>query len=478
MATVAKLQIVDSISATPTILADLNNRSPLFIMKDGWRADPPELNRSTSRSTLRDGETVSGSSYSDRVIEASIGVDADSAEAGARALQTVAKLLDRRGSWLLWQAVDMAKPVFFRAKRAEITEYDEFNGSTPFKVASLRIPADPFAYGEKVSGSFTVANDSFVHSWSEPVQGDVATPLFMSFDLPTLNKEVTTVASSIARSDGLVQSSPFMKSLASVYSIGLGSPWSSADEADSTAIGGTKRKVARSTSGSAATVSVYAGSSVRWVGLPQGEYRVMVRARLISGTDVSVAFVAGREGPPNDPTVSVTIRNAPSTGAGWDWYDLDVVSLPSQAPKSDVAFGLGPSAADPYWNLTVTSANAMELDLDQVLLLPVGSGPGVALARCSMSRSKASTVSQTVFLDGVSDQRYLGRYGLSAYRAFAAIAGALPELVPGAANTLHLMATTAVNDTGKGYADVKTDSYTVSFAYFPRYVGGFRPAAS
>lgn len=465
------LQIVDSISATPTILADLNNREPLFIVKDGWSAPPPSLSRSSSRTSLVDGETVASSSYNDRVIEVKLGVDSDGLNDTHAALQVVERLLDRDGAWLKWQQTESAKPVFFRTKRAEITEYVEYNGTTPFKVAALRIPADPFAYGEKVSSTFTVSNSTFVKSWTDPVQGDVATPLWLAFSVPM--PDHVTVAASVARPAGSVQSSPYIQSVAASGAASTATGWTITDLADGNVIAPTKRRVQRSTFGTIESKDV-TPTGVSWPGLPQGEYRVMVRLTVAWG-DVTVKFFGGA--PVTGavtPSLELPIKTSPVTGL--EWHDLGVISLPANAPQGDRAFGLDAGiSVTPSWWLQVETPGIADVHFDSIMLIPVG-GPDVVSARCSMTRTALTTAAKTMYLDGVNDRRYVNRAGT--FVTPEAVAGGLPVLVPGAANTLHLLVSAAVNAASKASADSKFTTTTVDYAYFPRYVGGFRPAAS
>lgn len=202
-------QIVDSIVASPTVLLDLDNNSPLSV-QEGTDVSPPKLRRTTSAS-LGDGDVESRASYMDRVVKLSLNIKAGtSAESQASTLQTLARLLDRReGVWIKWHSEGMTQPLFFHTRRADYEVLDAVLDATPIRGVRLEIPCEPFAYGLPETGSFTVTNDptagtnKMAVKWATAVgavKGDVLTPLTLKF--PALDGGHRIVVASASLVDG------------------------------------------------------------------------------------------------------------------------------------------------------------------------------------------------------------------------------------------------------------------------------------
>ena len=158
------VQFVDSISATPTVRLDVN-ASPWSVRRQETQLPPPPLRRAVVSSLLQDGERIPAAAYGNRVITLRLGLDetiTDDAAAGY--IQTLTRELDRASNLLKWQP-GTSNPVFFKTLRAD---YDALVWDPVQKVATVSLPAEPFAYGLKeVLPTAVVSND--------PLQADPLT---------------------------------------------------------------------------------------------------------------------------------------------------------------------------------------------------------------------------------------------------------------------------------------------------------------
>ena len=180
------IQFVDSLSASPTVLLDLNNDAPFSTAL--WSAPPPPLRRATS-SSLTDGDIISSTSHGDRIIELKIDLFATTQDLSATSLQTLARIIDRDAAWLKYQPVGMTAPVFFRTKRADIATIEEVIASTSVRNLDISIPAKPYAEGLPETDSFTITHhptsgtNKMMYAFGT-IKGDVPAPLTMTFPTP------------------------------------------------------------------------------------------------------------------------------------------------------------------------------------------------------------------------------------------------------------------------------------------------------
>ena len=236
-------QFVDSISATPTVLLDLDNLTP-FHVAEGSSVSPPRLRRTASPSLMGDGSIESGSYYEDRVITLVLVPQLVAAETQATAIQTLARILDQReGAWLKWQSEGMSEPLFYRTRRADFEVVDLVLDAQPDRTLNLEIIAQPFGHGLPETGSFTVTNDpttgtnKMMYSFGT-IKGDVLTPLHLSFPTPAANHRI--LVASCSALDGTVQTAPYYKSLsASVANKGSPTSYDTFTRSNSTSTMGT-----------------------------------------------------------------------------------------------------------------------------------------------------------------------------------------------------------------------------------------------
>lgn len=184
------VQFVDSIASSPTVLLDLSTTS-------GWRTavlDPgvPEIRRSGSQNTMRDGGIVAASSYDMRTLTLTLLRTSSSMDTNAGSIQSLARELDRETNIIKFQADGATAPVFFKTKRSSPSVINYVWQSVgAHHELTIPILAEPFAYGlrETISSGTigTVNNDPAAGSNGcyfdlSSIKGDVETPLVLSVD--------------------------------------------------------------------------------------------------------------------------------------------------------------------------------------------------------------------------------------------------------------------------------------------------------
>lgn len=470
------LDIVDSISATPTVLVSFTDFNPLSF--NNWNA-PPAKN---------DGPVYLASSHGGRVIDFDVNIISTSDDLVAAALQKVARLISRGGQWLRFKKAGATVPVFFRLRRADITSIQEFWTTPGTRVIHLSLPADPFAYGLAVSGTFTITNNpaagtnKMMYSFP-PIKGDVLAPLYLDFDIPDMSKSYRTVVSSSASFDsGGAQTVPYYKSLsAAAKKTTPPTGWTITDTADTTMVSGTARKLTNSTLAGADLIVPTDAVMQTWDGLPPGDYRVFVRVKFnrfygqllfwnrppATGTSLTLTEAAAR--------LPLSIDKI-----GLRWVDMGVVAMPGGAPKSDTMFGLDPAPSPALWNLGLYSDPARattyfypDITFDSILLVPAGNSD--TITRSGSVAFPTTYTARHVVLDGPSNRRYMLAQSTHTPGTVTTVlpvdsAGALPVVTPGAHNVLHLLPTVDLDASPSvGIGDDKAFTTAVGFKYFPQY---------
>lgn len=176
-------QLVDSISATPTVGFSFNGGSVTLLAETSM--PPPPLRQVFSDSMMSDGATLAASSYGLREFTLVFNVRASDTGTLATTLQPLQRLLDAGASYLMWQPVEAPKPVFFKLYRSQPGNLDwSLAGADIWKV-SLPLVAEPFALGLREDiAAVTVTNNPAAGSNGHIIDvtpiGDVATPLVLA----------------------------------------------------------------------------------------------------------------------------------------------------------------------------------------------------------------------------------------------------------------------------------------------------------
>lgn len=471
---------VVQIVAAPTLAspAVINfNSGNLFYYN--WSA-PPVKN---------EGPILQPDRHPGRVIDFDLNVDAASADANSAALQAAVRLIQRGEAWLKFQKAGATSPVFFKLRPSDLTSVTEFWTLPGDRQVHVALLADPYAWGVQVTGSATIQNDpstgtNRMQLVMPTIQGDVPTPLHLSFN--TVTPEHKILWASESNLFGAVAATPIWKDLTTLaIDTTPFSSWTVSDVADSSAIGGTRRAIAKSNSATPYLFVPTDNPAQTWTPLPVGEYRVMVRA---IGARVDTQLLFFNQAPKNgslytyeEAVAYATVGASPAASGHHDWFDLGVVSLPGGAPPDDILSGLANAPTTAVWSLGVYSEVATTISLDSIVLIPAGRS-GVITRHGTVSFADTFT-SKAVTVDGINHRRFAAGQplltpGVTVPVPPLDLTGATPLVSPGAtaANCLTFFATVAngVNDRAD---DSKTLSTTLTWRYYPLYVND-RPAST
>jgi hypothetical protein len=478
------LQVVDAISASPTVLINLADKAALSFKN--FVANPPQLRRTTSSSSLGDGDLLMAASYADREIEFDLNILTTTNDLNSTQLQNLARILGNGDAWIKFQKNGSTNPVFFRTKRADITSLQEFWNIPGTRVVHLSIPCDPFTYGLPETGSFTITNDPTTGTnkmlASMPtIKGDVSTPLHLTF--PTVQAAHRIHVASRAALDGTVLSAPYYKSLSAATKDATPTTgWTITDTADTDMVSGTRRRLTYNAVGGTPFMVPTSATVLTWDSLPPGDYRAFARLGHNGVDDVTLHFF---NRPPRNGT-AYTVEEAAATATyspgvdGKDWVDFGVVAMPGDGPQTDASFDLAGATGTSVWNIGVSSEiTLVAVDLDAVVLVPAGRPETVT--RHGSASFPAPFTNKAVTLDGVNNRWFAAgeptsASGTTTMVAPDDIAGSLPIVVPNATNVIHFFANITIADVARAL-DVKTTTTAITWKYFPRYVYD-RPAST
>lgn len=454
---------VSEISASPTILLDLDNQSP-FSVVEGTKTSPPTRRVNSFGSAARDGDTISAKSYNDRTLTIELWpVENTTAEEQTEGLQKIARLLDSE-QWLMWQHDGMISPLFFRVKYGDFEVNDEYmTEDDPTRFVTLVLVAEPSAYGLPVTGTATIANDPTVAAASNPmsyvfpdIQGDVATPVAMTLGGPA---EISAFALAVTSSD--VERRP-------VYVAAPTSRFASAPmvvTANSTAradaIGG--QSDLWQTNGAASSAS----SADYTVTLPVGDYRVYARCFVNYPTGYIKMGITNLAG--DSPSLNVTVGADASL---WQWVDLGVTRLPVSAKYDDDLPSLvNRSSGTGLLRLELQNTEVANkaIYVDGLLFVPCGldDSDSTTLLTGAVEGINTSTAG-SYQIDAFGQQVF---YGNSTNFKAGGCAGGFPQVLPGKTNTLSLVRAIETGVGGSYKAnDNKTSVWSVSWMYYPHYL--------
>jgi hypothetical protein len=446
------IRIVESISATPVVLFDLNVDGGVCGVS-GFSAPPPQLVRSSVQTQLRDGSTDAGSVYGDRSIEIDLDLYATSQDSSATYLQKLGRLLsDPRGQWLMYQPTGASKPVFFRTKRADIESIEDVLSSKALRELDLSIPAEPFAYGLPVTGTVTIANNPSAATnpmscTFTDVQGDVPTPLVV--------RATDGIAGCmLALHAGPVPQNPWPRGKPQVTNPPLAG-WTMSAADDTNAVDGS---VARMVNNSGATA--WAQTQFSGTNIGTGDYRVVARVKAsAAGSKLRVY--------PNRYATAAVVRDL-NVGA-YAWHDFGVMRLDTVAPQSvPPAIFLTEEGTASLW-VEAAAPVGGSVSIDRIALVPAGLDASVSASLLLGGGSAA--YAGYVDIDSLGESMFIAVGGTGRTIPFA---GGLPRLTPGFTNRLHLIRSLATNPAP---TDVLTVSTDLEYLYYPLYLY-VRPATS
>lgn len=447
------IQFVSSLSASPTVLLDLNDENL-------WAATlfaptPAALQRAPGGSMMEDGQPDVATSWANRFVTINLELITPSQDVKAAEVQKLARML-ARPRLLRYQPVGATHPVFFELYRGDIAGLSTIDVTAAAVDLALTIPAKPHAYGLPVIGSasVTVSNDptaasnpmSFV---IDDVRGDDHTPLRL-----VLEGSMNFNSLLVGATAGAEAPAPFHSALGETPS-GVDPGWTKTNPSDSTAIGGSYRRIVRNSSVGGSSTE-FPTITAGWADVPFGEYRILARMR----SNVATARVQV-QGDPQWRTV----------GADWRWIDLGTWRQPSFSPLTspfldDEARGAGGVTLIVSGPIVTDS----RLDVDHVMAVPI---PGPDDNDGSSTPLWSTESNSTLTVDGISDVVYYRDAGDAPTVGTWMADGGMPHVTPGLTNRVYV-----VGWRGESLdIDDPASTITVTWSYVPRYVY-LRPVGS
>jgi hypothetical protein len=457
------IQFVDSVSATATVRLDLG--SSIWVVQPDADLSPPELRYATTSTLMVDGEGIPAAAYANRLIKLTLqlrGGASVSADTAAGYVQTLARELNRPNNILKWQPGN-SFPVFFRTFRGGL---DSLYWDPLQKMASLAIPAEPFAIGleETASGSpFTVSNDPAAASngcfWDVTgVKGDVETPIMLR--RPTTNAGEQSLFA--VRRRGTPSSAPFL-----LQAEGLTQQTDTSTQPNSATFSGAGNNFSRVSFATATALTLRLSVS-KTPGSPsvnsRGTYRVFMRCRK-NGSSSTIA-VRMSYATPSVASTHVFNDQVTISGTTVQMVDVGTVSLPiGQDPVTRGYSNVEYPTEGIWFGLEASRTGGTDtLDVDYFLWVPADDR--FAIVAWTPDGSVGS--SDRLCIDGPMDTIHgqLNSSGELTSLGNAYFVGGLPMLSPNQTNRIY-----HVNEVGLGLAEPSfPTTWSIEVSYFPRYM--------
>jgi len=192
MATI--LRFVDTITASPTTLLDIN-ATPLMVAASGIDLSPPDVRRSRVETFLGvDGDLITDMAPENRVLKIPINVVRTATpELAAAAITNLHAQLTKARNILMVQLDGMTKPVFFRTYAAPDYTLSMLRLLISARTQiELEIPAEPYGYGPKVTLSTRTMYNTLFYGPAASINGD--------FETDVTGWQIETGASTFTRS--------------------------------------------------------------------------------------------------------------------------------------------------------------------------------------------------------------------------------------------------------------------------------------
>ncbi len=475
-----QLAFVDSISATATVRLNLHNgtRGP-WNLREGSRFDPPPLRRSIPQTLLSDGAPPTSSAYDNRTIVLKLqlltnGVQM-AADTAATQLQLLARELDRPSN-ILRLTPGTTAPVFFRTYRSgpDVIDFDPIN-----REYTVSILAETAALGleEVLSGTVVANNPASANGLFLDItspKGDLETELYLTISNGVVGTGRRRSALSVRRR-GTPSATPLFHQAESM-SLAANVTLPGADAAMS----GAGSNYARISYAGTATLSQRLSTTTRFPTTAsvdaRGTYRVFARVRQSAGSDVHTMRL--RHGGIDVQITNATVILPVDTGPGAPtvkMIDLGIVQIPTgYDPVERGRSGVELATEGVFLAVDAgRTSGAGTLDVDYLLFLPIDD-------RCMyVNWPENATVTDFVVRGGEEPAVYARNASAQLTSTQAPeIAGNGLMITPGVTNRVFFHRDIGITTAATGSGDSVTATTTLTPSYYPRYVGGFRPATT
>lgn len=419
---------------------DLNDAAPFETIQDSFSLGTP---------TLEIDPLAVAAPYGERTITLTVRVE-DVAAVAIPAISALSIELLRRHNWLLFQFDRNSQPLWIRTYSSAPQPVDfesVFTDRSSTWQVPLELTAEAFVRGAKIElPSVVVDNnpsggaDRRASYVLPEIEGDAPAPLSALLETPseTIKAPLISVTSSEHPLDV-----PFTADLWSFP--GASKTFDPAYVAD----------------------GYYATDGDGWIMVTPpfaGRYKALLRCAFsdrVSVFDLNLekagrVRVTGREIGP-DGSEPWMFWGEPQTAG---WIDMGQVSL--GAGYSAVLGSSLETRLDLVVNVIDGNGNVR---IDTLLLIPVDA-EGIEARTLAMSPQAVPDGPRRFYADA-DEREYVSAYQLDSIWypvVVAGLAGRFPQVMPGRANTLHLLRNVNTGD------DVKSSNTTVSLSYFPRYL--------
>lgn len=465
MATI--IDFVDQISASPTTRLDLNDGTTWRVQLAGSDFSPPSLRRATSTNMLSDGDYISASAYSNRVVTLDLQLVTGNANEIGEEIQKLGQELDRPTNTLRVWRDGATEPVFFKTIRVPISSVKE--QLVTHRAVLLKIEAEPFALGLKETLSTTaISNDPATGCYLDidHPKGDVECPLYLSFTGSDVIAAGRRQSSMAMRRRGTPGSAPWI-----IQAEDMTLAANTAKNANSATMSGAGQNSVRASS--LTSTFVRRLTSVVFPASPsvdaRGKYRPVTRLAKTNGTgEVRVRLVISPDGTNwiTPDGVGVVLP----TGTQIRWVELPVIQIPiGHDPVTDGPSGLDLATRGIQFGLEICiTAGTSNLDVDCTVMMPAddrycrvlwpGTGSPTSMVLDSSARPKVYG---------------LGSSGETYSTEIPGLDSGTPLIAPNAYNRMWFLLDTGTTSTA---GDVLSNSTTVTGYYWPRYLYTNRPA--
>lgn len=460
-----ELAFTDSIAAAPTTrLSLMGSPSGWQTLAEGTDFGTPSLKRAFAGSLLTDGQVVPASAYDNRTLAIQLEApSALSADAAASLFQSLARELNRPNNFLRYRA-GTTEPVFFRTFRGGL---DAVDWDPLLKRATVRLLAEPFAYGVKESlAQVTVTNNPAAVSNGcyldiTGIKGDVETPAQVL--LKGLDGGATFIADLIigTRRRGTPSSGVY---LIQCESMTLGTDTTL--PGNDAVMSGAGSNYARSTFATASmqfrlTMNPFPAASGTDL---RGNYRMYVMLR---GDNASTFQLCWSLEAAASLYTSDTITLTPLSSTRRILIDLGRVPVPFGAdPGFDGYSGVEKSITGSILRLQAArTAGAGNLDWDYVALVPDDPERGDDWFSARL------TLTTDAVMDGPNDMVYPQNVGATTMPSAPVISrsGRTPMLSPGVNQRWIFLRPDRAGDPGS-FGDRIGATVDVTVSYWPRYL--------
>ena len=464
--------VADFITASPTVLLDLNSTASSLRVMDGYNLDPPKYTKGYAESSLRHGATPTNSVASNRMLTIPILVLSSSASA--------ASVIESLGDQI---AVDnilkvqfgSSNPVFFRTFANPDYALEVKKTLVENAQITLSLEAEPFAYGVRVTeGTFTVSNNPA--AGTNPCRFDVA-PLG---DVPTPLLIVSTTTGASGAPSGLVNKWTHIgarrRGTPSNYSnVVQGEDMTQGTGAvvtvDANFSNGSKSRIGFGTATNVLRLSDTFPGNGTAVADARGQYRVYARcAKTVAGDTITVqlGYGASSAAPVFNDTLTL-----PAGAAGPYWVDLGMVPVPAYGNPVHAGFAGGAELKVLLGFVglyAARTAGSGSLDVDCLYFVPADDQTLIV---------RFPSTDSTYAIDGTTPEGgavYSVNTALDTVNSIAAPpqivgGGGFPEAVPNQTNRFHILR--HVDPTGT--VDAIADTTTFTVYYWPRWREAVRP---